>query len=101
MRFGLAVMAGALLLTGCVTTRTEKPLLTKRAFDRIAKRCGVTPTEFKTARSGLPYVRFTYRDAALESETHAAPSVECVGAALKAYRYEYYGPDADPPHPDA
>ncbi len=78
-----------------------QPILTKRAFHRIARQCGVTPTEFKTARSGLPYVRFLYRDAAQESDVRAAPSVECVSAALKAYRYEYYGPDADPAKHDA
>ncbi len=91
----------ALTITGCATVPTGKPLLTKRAFHRIARQCGVTPTEFKTARSGLPYVRFLYRDAAQESDVRAAPSVECVSAALEAYRYQYYGPDADPPKPDA
>lgn len=95
------IVTVALLLSGCATPSTGEPVLTKRAFHRIARTCGVTPTAFKMARSGLPYVRFRYRDAALESEAHAAPSVECVSARLKAYRYEYYGPDADPPKPDA
>jgi hypothetical protein len=101
MRLRRLAMIGALAVSGCVTTGSDKPLLTKRAFHRLAARCGVTPTEFKKARSGLPYVRFLYRDAALENDVRAAPSVECVSAALKAYRYEYYGPDADPPRPDA
>jgi len=101
MRRGVAMMAGALILSGCVTTTTttEEPLLTKRAFARLAARCGVTPTEFKTARSGLPYVRFRYTDAAQETEIRAAPSVECIGRGLKRYRYEYFGPD--PAKPDA
>ena len=87
----------ALIVTGCATMPAGKPILTRRAFHRIARTCGVEPTAFKKARSGLPYVRFRYRDAEQESDVRAAPSVECVGAALKAYRYEYFGPDADPP----
>ncbi|MDQ1228702.1 hypothetical protein [Sphingomonas sp. SORGH_AS_0879] len=100
MRWIALILVGALALSGCATTRTKKPILTKRAFQRIARSCGVTPTEFKTARSGLPYIRFLYRDAAQASNVRAAPSVECVGTALKAYRYEYFGPDADPPSSD-
>ncbi len=101
MRQIAMILVSALTVSGCATTGTGKPLLTKRAFHRIARTCGVTPTRFAIARSGLPYVRFLYRDAALENDVRAAPSVECVSAALKAYRYEYYGPDADPPRPDA
>lgn len=100
MRRGVWIVLSSTLLAGYMTMSSGKPLLTKRAFHRIARECGVTPTEFKAARSGLPYVRFLYRDAAQASDVKAAPSVECVGAALKAYRYEYFGPDADPPLPD-
>ncbi|MDZ7283804.1 hypothetical protein N4G62_17385 [Sphingomonas sanguinis] len=96
--WGLAVI-GTLAVSGCVTTGGDKPLLSKRAFHRLAARCGVTPTEFGKARSGLPYVRFRYADAALESDVRAAPSVDCVAKALKAYRYQYYGPDPDPARP--
>lgn len=101
MRRIVWIVMGAVSLAGCATVAPGKPILTKRAFHRIAKTCGVAPTAFKTARSGLPYVRFLYRDAAQATEVRAAPSVECVGSALKAYRYEYFGPDADPPRPDA
>ena len=90
----------ALTASGCTTPSTGKPLLTKRTFRQIARTCGVTMTEFKVAHSGLPYVRFLYRDVAQESDVRAAPSVECVGAALTSYRYEYFGPDADPPSPE-
>ncbi len=96
--WGLAVI-GALAVSGCVMTGGDKPLLTKRAFHRLAARCGVTPTEFGKARSGLPYVRFRYANAALESDVRAGPSVDCVAKALKAYRYQYYGPDPDPARP--
>ncbi len=74
----------ALTITGCATVPTGKPILTKRAFHRIARQCGVTPTEFKTARSGLPYVRFLYRDAAQESDVRPPPAWNASGAALKA-----------------
>ena len=96
MRRIVWIVMGAVSLAGCATVAPGKPLLSKRAFHRLAARCGVTPTEFGKARSGLPYVRFRYADAALESDVRAAPSVDCVAKALKAYRNHYYGPDPDP-----
>lgn len=95
----IAMIVGGLALVGCATNATGKSLLTQRAFHRIARACGVKPTAFKMARSGLPYVRFLYHDAAEDGDVRAAPSVKCMSAALKAYRYEYFGPDADSPHP--
>jgi hypothetical protein len=56
----------------------RSPLSPSYPHPRIIPPCGqdITPTEFKTARSGLPYVRFLYRDAAQKSDVRAAPSVE-------------------------
>lgn len=92
------VVTAALMLSGCATTVPPgKPILTKRAFHRIAARCGVRPVSYRHDGRHLPQVAFVYRDAAAETDQHAAPSVECGGAALKAYRYDYYSPMSDPP----
>lgn len=100
MRRGVAMMAGALILSGCVTTTTEEPLLTKKVFYRLSKACGVTPTHFGKLRNGMPYVDLVYHDAAAATEDHAAPSIECMDRGLKRYRYDHYGIVADPPEPE-
>ncbi|MGE7205059.1 hypothetical protein ACQKJZ_05205 [Sphingomonas sp. NPDC019816] len=100
MRRGVGI--AMLWLTGLAACATPvgKPVLSRSAFHRMARTCGVTPTDYRRGHGHLPHVAFLYRDAAGQTDVRAAPSVACMDASLKAYRYAYFSPMADPPEPD-
>lgn len=83
---GMAIIV-MLGLIGCVTDRTQKPLLTDSASRAIAARCGAVSSEFHRLKRDLPFASFVISKSEMVPEDEVSPTVRCLGIALDAYRH--------------
>ncbi len=81
---GLALV---LVTAGCATDRGEKPLLTARTSQQMAKACGAIRSEFHRNAPGLPYATFVLKADEAVPQDAPPPTVKCLNEALNAFRH--------------
>ena len=88
----LFAMLGVTILSGCATTRRDKPILTDKAASAIARSCHAASGKVRRMRNAtLPVAEFVLPPGALAADDGGTPIVACLGERLAGYRYEYYG----------
>ncbi|MBX8843920.1 hypothetical protein HCH44_03255 [Sphingomonas melonis] len=81
---GLALV---LMTAGCATDRGEKPLLTARTSQQMARACGAIRSEFHRNAPGLPYATFVLKVDEAVPQDAPPPTVKCLSEALHAFRH--------------
>ena len=79
-----AIISLAFAVSGCVTPRTEKPILTLSATNRIASECGAVRGVFHPSKP-LPYVTFLF--SYKKSGQGYEELLDCAGKKVALYRY--------------
>ncbi len=88
----MLAMLGATALSGCATTRGDKPILTDKAARAIARFCHAVSGRIRHVRNAtLPVADFVLSPGALAAEDEGTPITTCLGERLAGYRYEYFG----------
>ena len=83
-------MLGVTALSGCATTRGDKPILTDRTASAIARSCHAASGRIRHVRNAtLPVAEFVLPAGALAADDGGTPIVTCLGERLAGYRYEY------------
>lgn len=80
-------LALIVMASGCATDRTDKPLLTARTSQQMAKACGAIRSEFHRNAPGLPYATFVLKVDEAVPQDAPPPTVKCLNEALNAFRH--------------
>jgi len=85
--FALIIIIGTLCVSGCVTNRAEKPILTAVASSRIAAKCGAVRSEFHRQTQDLPYAVFITKNDEIVPQDGPSVTVRCISTELEAYQH--------------